>query len=937
MEGLIVLLLLAVLAVPILLIVALVKLSTLGQRVEALEREFRAGQASAARPEAAPAVSAAASVGAAPSAERGVEVAWRDRAPGPQPGEGQDPLAQARSMQPQSETAAQLPAGPSSSDAPQASATPAAPSIGPPPLPTPAETAPSAPAAPVPSTPAAPTPPAPPGFDPITVAIDAVRRWFTEGNVPVKVGMLVLFAGVAALLRYATDQGWMRFPIELRLAGIALFALAGLGFGWRQRERRPAFALSLQGGAIGLLLMTVFAAFRLYALLPATAALGLSVVLVAASGVLAVLQHSRALAVLGILAGFLAPLLMSTGGGNHVALFSYYAVLNAGIFAIAWYRPWRVLNVLGFVFTYAIGSYWGVLDYQPDKLASTLPFLALFFVFYLLIPILYAKRLPAQRRDLVDGALVFGNPLFSFLLLSGLLQGERLPLAFAAIGIAAIYAALGWGLLRHARYRPLAQAHAVLAVGFATLAVPLALSARVTASVFALEGAALIWLGLRQQQRLSVWAGVGLQGLAALAYLFGASLAYPQEQALANPGFIGALVLALAGFASAWSWRAAGRDGPALAMYLWGLMWWGLMAGLEIQRFVPVEDQADAWLGFIALSLGLLALALRRVPAAALGWSVAAGVAAALPLALQQSVDHLHPFAGYGLLAWLGFAVLGAVALRQLREQPGSIAAWAHSAWLLAWPLALCLWLRWLTVHAELAEGWRLAATGLPWLLVAGGVLWRPLWLGWPLADRFAEWRPVALQGALFIVGSIWLLLITRAGGAAPLPWLPLLNPLELSLLACLGLALALQRSDAVTAESRAAVAWLLGMAAFVTVTVITLRSVHQLGGVPWQGSALFDSALAQASLSLVWSVLGVAGWLLGSRRQLHGLWQAGAVLMGIVLLKLILVDRQHLGDLLGIASFIGYGLLCTAVGYFAPAPPRAGPAPETPAPERPV
>jgi uncharacterized membrane protein len=44
---------------------------------------------------------------------------------------------------------------------------------------------------------------------------------------------------------------------------------------------------------------------------------------------------------------------------------------------------------------------------------------------------------------------------------------------------------------------------------------------------------------------------------------------------------------------------------------------------------------------------------------------------------------------------------------------------------------------------------------------------------------------------------------------------------------------------------------------------------------------------------------------------------------MGVVLLKLLLIDRSHLGNLFGIVSFIAYGLLCTAVGYFAPAPPR--------------
>ena len=126
-----------------------------------------------------------------------------------------------------------------------------------------------------------------------------MQRWFTVGNVPVKVGMLVLLAGVAALLKYANDQGWLQLPIELRLAGVSAAAMVGLVFGWRQRGDRPAFALALQGGAIGVLLLVVFAAFKLYGLLPAAAAFALSVSLVAGLGVLAVLQDSRTLAVLG--------------------------------------------------------------------------------------------------------------------------------------------------------------------------------------------------------------------------------------------------------------------------------------------------------------------------------------------------------------------------------------------------------------------------------------------------------------------------------------------------------------------------------------------------------------------------------------------------------------------------------------------------------------
>lgn len=298
----------------------------------------------------------------------------------------------------------------------------------------------------------------------IVRAASALKRWFTEGNVPVKVGMLVLLAGVASLLKYASDQGWMRMPIELRLAGISVLALVGLVFGWKQREQRPGFALALQGGAIGGLLLTVFAAFKLYALLDAGPALGISVVLIAGMCVLAVLQDSRTLAVLGVLAGFLAPIGLSTGSGNDVGLFTYYAILNAGIVAIAWLRPWRVLNLLGFAFTFGIGIVWGALQYTPAKFATTEPFLLLFFAMYVAIPVLHARRGDGSAGKVIDGSLLFGTPLVAFALQAGLLEGDQLPLALCAVVVAAVYAGLASWLLRRAPTRLLGQAHAMLAV-----------------------------------------------------------------------------------------------------------------------------------------------------------------------------------------------------------------------------------------------------------------------------------------------------------------------------------------------------------------------------------------------------------------------------------------------------------------------------------------
>ena len=292
-----------------------------------------------------------------------------------------------------------------------------------------------------------------------------MKGWFTEGNVPVKIGVLVLLFGVAAALKYAAAQGYFTLTIEARLALIAGAGIIGLGIGWRERERRPAFGLSVQGGALGVLLLTVFAAYRLYALLPPGLAFALVVVLVAGSAALALLQNNMALAVLGFLGGYLAPVLISTGSANHVGLFSYYAILNAAVFAISWRQSWRLLNLIGFAFTFAVGTAWGSKYYRPELFSSVEPFLILFFLFYIVIGLLYVIRQSEHRRPWVDGTLVFGTPLLAFPLQAGMLKDDRLGLAFSALVVAVIYAALVFWLRRRRGERLLTEAYAALAAG----------------------------------------------------------------------------------------------------------------------------------------------------------------------------------------------------------------------------------------------------------------------------------------------------------------------------------------------------------------------------------------------------------------------------------------------------------------------------------------
>ncbi|MFT7625684.1 MAG: putative membrane protein, partial [Myxococcota bacterium] len=156
----------------------------------------------------------------------------------------------------------------------------------------------------------------------------------TGGNTVVRVGVIVLLLGIGFLLKYAADQGV--FPVEVRLVGAFALGSALVALGWKLRIGRHGYGVSLQGGGLGIIYLVTIAAFRLYGLIPAPVAFALLVSTVALEGVLALAQEALALAILATLSGFAAPILLSTGGGAHVVMFGWYAVLNAGVLAMAW-------------------------------------------------------------------------------------------------------------------------------------------------------------------------------------------------------------------------------------------------------------------------------------------------------------------------------------------------------------------------------------------------------------------------------------------------------------------------------------------------------------------------------------------------------------------------------------------------------------------------
>ncbi|MFJ1253859.1 DUF2339 domain-containing protein [Cupriavidus sp. CuC1] len=771
-------------------------------------------------------------------------------------------------------------------------------------------------------------------------AISAARGWLLGGNSVVRVGILILFFGVAFLLKYASDNAML--PVEFRLAGVAAGAVLLLLAGWRLRERRAAYALVLQGGGVGVLYLTVFAATKLYGLLPAAAAFPLMVAICALAGGLAVLQNAPVLAFTGSAGGFLAPVLIATGGGSHVMLFSYYALLNAGIFAIAWFRAWRQLNLLGFAFTFGIGTAWGALNYRPELLATTEPFLILFFLMYTGIALRYALRRQVSLKDYVDGTLVFGTPLLAMGLQAALVRDIPFAMAWSAVALAAFYLGLAaWLAARRDRLGLLFEAVLALGVIFASLAVPLAFDGRTTSAVWAVEGAAVVWVGVRQQRRLALASGLLLQLAAGVAFAAGSlfeatQLAWP----VLNSRYVGTLLLAVAGIFS--GWRLHGRpearawSAPCaplgLGAALWGLLWWLGGGVVEIQHWYGVQGwQVRVLLEMLALFVVLsawLAHLARRV----LAWPLASVPAQAMaPLLavlamLSCIVQSASPLLGFGALAWL--AVFGAAYLllwRQQDDERDALLAPMHA--LLFWTVCVLLsteayW----RLRAYVPEGawswsaWAYGYGGLLALLSAWG--WR---LRWPVA-RFS--KAYLLWGALPLVALLWLWSIASVasdGDAAPLFYLPLLNPLDVAqLLAMLAVALWQHR---LAAEGLATRPRVLEYAAMGTVLLwfnaVLLRTLHHWTGVPYTLQAMGGSTLVQASLSVFWTVLALITMVAATRRGSRALWFAGGALLGVTVVKLFLFDLSFVKGIERIISFIGVGVLLLLIGYFSPLPPK--------------
>jgi uncharacterized membrane protein len=1017
-----------------------------------------------------------------------------------------------------------------------------------------------------------------------------LQRWVFGGNPIVKVGVLILFLGLAFLLRYAAEHAVL--PLGWRYAGVAGAGIALLALGWRWRGRADNYGLILQGAGVGVLYLTTLAAMKLHPLVPPEFGFPVLLVVAVLAALLAVLQNAMVLAVIGSIGGFAAPVLTSTGGGNHIALFSYLTLLNLGILSIAWFKAWRVLNLIGFVATFALGSAWAAKYYRHDLFGTTEPFLLLFFVVYVLITFLFARRtmadapdtsgasvdtrlkLAATRVSYVDGTLAFGVPFSTFGLQYLLVKPWEYGAAYSALGFGFAYVLLAAMLFRQTRQRYILLAETMIALGviFASLAIPLGLEQSWTSAAWAVEAAGVYWVGVRQQRTHA--------RLFALLLLFGSAtyfalgLRFGTGNAVLDGSLLGGVLLALSiWWCHAWLRRAqqVGEFEAALRPYLvafgaffvallpfllWPMNWaapaltviaaGGVYAGVRLSErpllywswlyqavagalFITTLHRAgggsvlgDGWSGLFAAALigasmlagvwafmrrananqeqapvsGAASIALlagmafiNLAPLFVLPWRLAAmvwpltailslwwalrarhkgAIGFAIVLQVLAGAAYFYSrwpvmssgvYAGEPSFGHTGFwgpiviALAGLLCARLFHKQRSGSSAgdrtlgWTALAWAVlwwafgwseelartlpaghltaalvattvasaaiaalaairlswrelgqasqlylpclglillssqdthplaslaaaaAWPLALAahFWLMrkqaawidagrmnlshvfgaWLfVILAAIELRWQFAGMGnadnawplLGWMLAPVAYLLlltsQRLRSRWPLRDHQSAYREIsALPIVVYLLAWTWISNVLSDGNAHPLPYITLLNPLEVAqiaiLLGILSWAFGL-RNGGMLRGRMPLVFGAVGLTGLAVLTGMVLRTCHHFGGIPWEAHALMTSRLAQSALSVTWSVVAIGMMLIGNRQGRRAVWIAGSTLIGVVVIKLFVVELAATGSLERIVSFIVVGMLLLLVGYFAPLPPKRAEAKST-------
>ncbi len=310
-----------------------------------------------------------------------------------------------------------------------------------------------------------------------------------------RIGVLVLVVGVGFFLKYSIERGLL--GPQARVALSTITGLVLLIAGTRILGKKyHIFGQGLMGAGLATLYFSVFAASNLFDLIapaPSFALMGLVTVL---AGGIAVRFHSILVAVLGILGGYLTPVMLQTGAVDFVGLFCYLLVLGIGVLGICVWKNWPIVNILSFFATYAL-FFMVMRQYESVHFWEVFPFLVAFFVLFSTMTFLY-KIVRHDKSNLLDLLALFGNAGVFFVVGFQLLDEAygRLWTAALPLGLTAFYTAHIYQFFRRKLVdRELLVSFFGLATFFLAITMPLVLSREWLTASWAIQAVVLLWVG----------------------------------------------------------------------------------------------------------------------------------------------------------------------------------------------------------------------------------------------------------------------------------------------------------------------------------------------------------------------------------------------------------------------------------------------------------
>jgi len=356
------------------------------------------------------------------------------------------------------------------------------------------------------------------------------REWeqILGGNWLARIGMLALLFGIGFFLKYAFDRNWILPVIRILLGVVAGLIMLGGGYLWRKKY--PVMTQVLTGGGIGIMYLSIFAAFAAYQLISLVLAVILLLIVCAISVLMALRYNSMSLALLGIIGAFIGPLIVgvtgsNTSGANGTATgywaLIYILVVDLGVLATSTFRNWRWFTLFGLVCSLAFfgvwyGSYGFSTGIAPIEISLTILFL-IFVGATSLFHIVW-KRSP----EVFDYALMVINAAsYASISASILWHDYRSWMGAFFFLLSLVFVGLAYLVFKRTNDRLLSQFALGIAIVLFSTAIPVQFGNVVwTTGTWAVQAAVLIWLSLIVKSRFFRIFGYISFGLVAIRLLF---------------------------------------------------------------------------------------------------------------------------------------------------------------------------------------------------------------------------------------------------------------------------------------------------------------------------------------------------------------------------------------------------------------------------------